>query len=233
MFSFLAILLNWMDWPITGRKARVQFYSTLERKVKTRALKGIFLVRKSINNTLKSNSVRYHMHHRKNISFLSSFGLPAVFVKGSKIAVFVSIVTSKRARWPPLFIIFLSCSWLVTSVYQVSSAIYVRFFYYGIILRVGIKIHWSLCSVVELPRRGPMVLLNMISKAKRFLKKWILSCHVGLKVHGDTSLFWTVGWKKIVWTLPKALSFGLFLNFNGDHKRKNRGSLLVSYRRWW
>ena len=42
---------------------RVRFNSTLERKVKTRALKGIFLVRKWINNTLKSNSVRYHMHH--------------------------------------------------------------------------------------------------------------------------------------------------------------------------
>ena len=40
-----------------GRKARVQFNSTLECKVKTRALKGIFLVRKWINNTLKSNSV--------------------------------------------------------------------------------------------------------------------------------------------------------------------------------
>ena len=40
-----------------GRKARVQFNSTLEREVKTRALKGIFLVRKWINNTLKSNSV--------------------------------------------------------------------------------------------------------------------------------------------------------------------------------
>ena len=57
--------------------------STLERKVKTRALKGIFLVRKWINNTLKSNSVRYHMHHRKNLSFLYSFGVRAVFVKGS------------------------------------------------------------------------------------------------------------------------------------------------------
>ena len=66
MFSFLAILLNCMDWAITGRIARVQFNSTLERKVKTRALKGIFLVRKLINNTLKSNSVRYHMHHWKN-----------------------------------------------------------------------------------------------------------------------------------------------------------------------
>ena len=129
MFSFLAILLNCTDWAITGRIARVQFNSTLEHKVKTRALKGIFLVRKWIINTLKSNSVRYLTHHRKNLSFLSSFGLRAVFVKGSKIAVFVSIVTSKRARWPPLFITFLSSSWLVTSVYQVSSTIYVRFFY--------------------------------------------------------------------------------------------------------
>ena len=83
MFSFLAILLNCTDWAITCRIARVQFNSNLERKVKTRALKGIFLVRKWINNTLKSNSVRYHMHHRKNLSFLSSFGLRAVFVKGS------------------------------------------------------------------------------------------------------------------------------------------------------
>ena len=80
------------------RIARVQFNSTLERKVKTGELKGIFLVCKWINNTIKSNSGRYHMHHRKNLSFLSSFGLRAVFVKGSKIAVFVSIVTSKRAR---------------------------------------------------------------------------------------------------------------------------------------
>ena len=83
MFSFLAILLNCTDWAITCRIARVQFNSTLERKVKTRALKGIFLVRKWINNTLKSNSVRYLMHHRKNLSFLSSFGLRAVFAKGS------------------------------------------------------------------------------------------------------------------------------------------------------
>ena len=73
-----------------------QFY--FGAKVKTGALKGIFLVFKWINNTIKSNSGQYHMHHRKNLSFLSSFGLRAVFVKGSKIAVFVSIVTSKRAR---------------------------------------------------------------------------------------------------------------------------------------
>ena len=83
MFSFLAILLNCTDWAITGRIARVQFNSTLEHKVKTRALKGIFLVRKWINNTLKSNSVRYCMRRRKNVSFLSSFGLCTVFVKRS------------------------------------------------------------------------------------------------------------------------------------------------------
>ena len=93
MFSFLAILLNCTDWAITGRIARVQFNSTLERKVKTRALKGIFLVRKWINNTLKSNSVRYHMHHWKNLSFLSSFGLCAVFVEGS-----IKCVKSKQIR---------------------------------------------------------------------------------------------------------------------------------------
>ena len=76
---FLAILLNCTDWAITGRKARVQFNSTLERKIKTGALKGIFLVCKWINNTTKSNSVRYHMHHRKNLSFLPSF-----LIKGPK-----------------------------------------------------------------------------------------------------------------------------------------------------
>ena len=68
---------------ITGRIARVQFNSTMEHKVKTKALKGIFLVRQWIKNTLKSNSLRYHMHHRKNLSFLSSFERRAVFVKGS------------------------------------------------------------------------------------------------------------------------------------------------------
>ena len=132
--QFFGKLLNCTDWAITCRIARVQFNSTLECKVKTRELKGIFIVRKWIKNTLKSNSVRYHMHHWKNISFLPSFGPLWVFVKGSKIAVFVSIVTSKRARWPLLFITFLSSSWLVTSVYQVSSTIYVRLFYQGITL---------------------------------------------------------------------------------------------------
>ena len=83
MLSFLAILLNCTDWAITGRIARVQFNCTLELKAKTRALKGIFLVRKWMQNTFKSNFVRYHMSYRKNLSFLSSFGLRAVFVKGS------------------------------------------------------------------------------------------------------------------------------------------------------
>ena len=45
------------------RIACVQIKSTLQRKVKTMALRGIFLVRKWISSTYKSNSVRYHMHH--------------------------------------------------------------------------------------------------------------------------------------------------------------------------
>ena len=66
-----------------GPVARVKIKSTLERKVKTRAKKGIFMVRKWINNTFNSNSVRYQMHHRINLSFLSSFGLRGVSAKGS------------------------------------------------------------------------------------------------------------------------------------------------------
>ena len=97
-----------------GSNSECPIFSTLERKVKTRALKGIFLVFKWINNTLKSNAVRYHMYHRKNLSFLSSFGLRTVFVKRSKITVFVSIVRDvKKSTVTPtfyyFFIIFLTC----------------------------------------------------------------------------------------------------------------------------
>ena len=84
MFSFLAILLNCTDWAITGRIARVQFNSTLERKVKTRALKNIFLVRQWINNILKSNSVRYHMRHRKISPFCLVLGCVRFLSNGPK-----------------------------------------------------------------------------------------------------------------------------------------------------
>ena len=97
-FQFFGNFTKLYELSYQARIARVQFNSTLERKIKTGALKGIFLVCKWINNTIKSNSVRYHMHHRKNISFLSSFGLRAVFDKESKTGVFLSIMTSKRAR---------------------------------------------------------------------------------------------------------------------------------------
>ena len=40
--QFFGSFTKGIDCAITGRKARVQFNSTLERKVKTRALKGIF-----------------------------------------------------------------------------------------------------------------------------------------------------------------------------------------------
>ena len=84
MFSFLAILLNCTDWAITGRIARVQLISTLERKVKTRALKGIFLVRKWLKKTLKSDSGRYHTHHWKNLSFCLVLGCARFLSKGPK-----------------------------------------------------------------------------------------------------------------------------------------------------
>ena len=70
MFSFLAILLNCTDWAITGRIARVQFNSTLERKVKTGALKGIFLVCNWRNNTMKSNSAIPHASSKKSLLFV-------------------------------------------------------------------------------------------------------------------------------------------------------------------
>ena len=108
--QFLAILLNCTDWAITGRIARVQFNSTLERKVKTGALKGIFLVCKWINNTIKSNSVPYHVHHRKSLSFLSSFGLRAVFVKNSRICQHCDVKTTMvTPSFYYFFIIFLTC----------------------------------------------------------------------------------------------------------------------------
>ena len=66
-----------------GSIARLKIKSTLECKIKNKGKKGIFLVRKWINNTFNSNSVRYHMHHLKNLSFLSSFGLRGIFAKGS------------------------------------------------------------------------------------------------------------------------------------------------------
>ena len=135
MFSFLAILLNCTDWAITCRIARVQFNSTLERKVKTRALKGIFLVHKWINNTWKSNSVWCHMHHRKQLSSLSSFGLCAVFcqrVLNNRICQHCDVKT--RTATPTFyyfFIIFLIC-YISVPIFFLQS---VRFFNQGITLK--------------------------------------------------------------------------------------------------
>ena len=134
MFSFLAILLNCTDWAITGRIARVQFNSTLERKVKIRALKGIFLVRKWINNTFKSNSVRYHMHHGKNLCFLSSFGLRGVFAKelqsvpNSRICQHCDVKTSMvTPTFYYIFIIILTCYISVPSfIYNLCYVILLR-----------------------------------------------------------------------------------------------------------
>ena len=67
-----------------GPVARVKIKSTLERKVKTRAKKGIFLVCKWINNTFNSNSVQYHVHHLKISPFCLVLGCAGFLPKGPK-----------------------------------------------------------------------------------------------------------------------------------------------------
>ena len=99
--------------------ARVQFNSTLERKVKTKALKGIFLVHQWIKNTLKSNSVRCHMHHRKNLSFLSNFWAARGFcqrVLNSRICQCCDVKTSTvTPTFYYFFVISLTCFIIVPS----------------------------------------------------------------------------------------------------------------------
>ena len=100
--------LNCTDWAITGRIACVQFKSTLEGKIKTRALKGIFLVRKWINNTFKSNSVRYHMHHQKKSLLFVYFWAARGFcqrVLNSSICQHCDVKTSKVTA-PFLFLFY-------------------------------------------------------------------------------------------------------------------------------
>ena len=111
MFSFLAILLNCTDWAITGRIACVQFNSALERKVKTRALEGIFLVRKWINNTFKSNSVP-HASSKKISPFCLVLGCPRFCkrVLKSRICQHCDFKTSTvTPTFYYFFIIFLTC----------------------------------------------------------------------------------------------------------------------------
>ena len=65
--------------------ARVKIKPTLERKVKNKGKKGIFLVRKWISNTFNSNSVQYQMHYRKKISpFCLVLGCAGFLPKGPK-----------------------------------------------------------------------------------------------------------------------------------------------------
>ena len=112
MFSFLVNLPNCTGWAITGRIVCVQFQSTLERKLKTRAFKGSFLVRRWINNTFKSNSVWYHMHHQKNLFLLSSFGLRGFcqMFLNSLICQYCDVKTSTvTPTFHIFFITFLTC----------------------------------------------------------------------------------------------------------------------------
>ena len=81
---------------MTGQIARVQMKSTLERKVNTRALKGLFLVRKWINNTLSQILCDATCIIEKISCFSPGFGLCAVFasVPNSRICQHCDVKTS-------------------------------------------------------------------------------------------------------------------------------------------
>ena len=70
MLSFLAILLKLYGLRYHGWNRACPIHSTLERKAKTGALKGIFLVCKWINNTTKSSSAISHASSKKSLLFV-------------------------------------------------------------------------------------------------------------------------------------------------------------------
>ena len=140
MFSFLAVLLNCTDQAITGRIARVQIQSILEREVKTRALTGILGGRKQINDSFTSNSVRYYMHHRKNLSFLSSFELRAVFFQRVlKVRICQHCGVKMSAMTPTFYYFF-------TGAHQWAPVIY----HLLDLLHQCTKFHVKLCQVLLL-----------------------------------------------------------------------------------
>ena len=93
---------------IMGPEEHTQIESILEHKVIKNALKYIFLTRRWVKERIKSDSTWSHWLHLKHWVFLPKIGWVRRWSKGAVLAVFVSIVLPKRARWPPHFIIFLS-----------------------------------------------------------------------------------------------------------------------------
>ena len=129
MFRFFINSIKSCGESITGPEEHTQIESILEHKVIKNALKYIFLTRRGIKERIKSDSNWSHWLHLKHWVFLPKIGWVRRWSKGAVLAVFVSIVLPKRARWPPFFITFLSSPRLDTTVWKFSSEIYVRFFY--------------------------------------------------------------------------------------------------------
>ena len=94
----MAISLNCTDWANTGKIARIQIKSTFQGKIKIRAF--------------KSSSVRYHIDHGKNRSYLFSFWLSTIFVKGPKwpySSAFFHLKEHGEQHLHCVFIILLNC----------------------------------------------------------------------------------------------------------------------------
>ena len=115
---------------ITGPEEHTQIESILEHKVIKKALKYIFLTRRWIKERIKSDSTWSHWLHLKHWVSLPKIGWVRRWSKEAVLAVFVSIVLPKRARWPPFFITFLSSPRLDTIVWKFSSEFYVRLFWF-------------------------------------------------------------------------------------------------------
>ena len=111
--------------------ARVKIKPTLERKVKNKGKKGIFLVRKWISNTFNSNSVQYQMHYRKKSLLFVQFWAARGFcqrVPNSRICQHCDVKTSTvTPTFYYFFIIFLTCYISVPSfIYNLCQVLLLR-----------------------------------------------------------------------------------------------------------
>ena len=177
MFRFFINSIKSCRESITGPEEHTQIESILEQKVIKNALKYIFLTRRWIKERIKPDSTWSHWLHLKHWVFLPKIGWVRRWSKGAVLAVFVSIVLPKRARWPPFFITFLSSPRLDTTVRKFSSEIYVRFFYQGITLiprpwlfQISQKLNLIICFVIhcfEINTNKPIVTLNTVYFSNR------------------------------------------------------------------
>ena len=154
-------MLQIETWRVQESKSKSCFLQRIKILINNaRYLKPLFLERRWINNQRKSNTVCYNTPHWKIIALICCARRSP---KVTLITVFVSIVTWKQARWPPLFITFLISPCLVTSTYQVSTEIYGGIFCQGITLINNSNKHWKE-SIKTLKTGNSSVFLCIISE---------------------------------------------------------------------